>query len=70
MVNISYTILMSSALFASIYMTSVSLQEINKLALIPHVDSFIWIANVSFFTGSSIYLMSTLTEMNYLINNK
>ena len=68
-INFSQALILSSALFGSIYLNSVSMMEINKMFLNPNYIYYPFIMMNGFiYMGSSIILFSLGRKVFCLIN--
>lgn len=68
MSTVSKTIALSSIFFGSLYMTTFSLKEINKLNLNPKTQLADFILNWTIFIASGVYLLNTTSKMYDIMN--
>lgn len=66
---VSKTIALSSIFFGSMYMTTFSLKEINKLNLNPKTPIVDFMLNWTIFIASGVYLLNTTNKMYDIMNS-
>lgn len=71
MTTITQTIALSSLFMGSVYMTSVSLKEINKMVIDNRTDPFMMTVNLTFFISSGLYMLLSYDKFySMIIENK